>query len=121
MALQARDDNQENLVAYFTCEATGTANDCHKSDIAQPDIEALVVLSLILTGLYPLINLIYVWHGQELKKKCLWWRTDLRGASSGGPRSHASIRSAHRPSLSSIRTPSKVEFPASPKTETLEI
>lgn len=89
--LSARKEREEDLIEYFACEARGSGNSCSKSEVSQLDIESLVIVSFILTGLYPVVNLIYVIQVTELKQKCCWWRRSSNFASSSGYRSHPSF------------------------------
>ncbi len=90
-ALHAREERTEDLTNYFVCEARGNTNGCSKSDISQLDIESLVIVSFILIGIYPMVNLIYVIQIAELKQKCCWWRYSSHFVSSSGYRSNPSF------------------------------
>ena len=60
-----------DITEYFACEATGTGKECDRP-FAQLSGEIFTVLSLILIGLFPIVNLAYVVNIQELKQitKC---------------------------------------------------
>ena len=57
-----------DITNYFLCEATGTLRECDKPSV---DLyrRGVSLVSFILIGLYPIVNLIYVLNIQELKQK----------------------------------------------------
>lgn len=55
-----------DIGSYFACEATGTSSECERS-FAELGGEIFSILSLILIGLFPIVNLAYVLNIQELK------------------------------------------------------
>ena len=60
------------LISYFLCESTGTTNGklpCDRMAFEQFSNPIPTALSFLLLGLYPVVNLIYVVHIQELKQK----------------------------------------------------
>ena len=62
---------RKELVSYFLCESTGTNGDkvCSRMGIEQFSTPILIALTLLLFGLYPLVNLVYAVQIQELKQK----------------------------------------------------
>ena len=59
------------LISYLLCESTGTTNGklCDRMAFEQFSNPIPTALSFLLLGLYPVVNLIYVVHIQELKQK----------------------------------------------------
>lgn len=60
------------LISYFLCESTGITNGkllCDRMAFEQFSNPIPTALSFLLLGLYPVVNLIYVVHIQELKQK----------------------------------------------------
>ena len=58
-----------SLFEYLRCEATGTmpGKVCKRS-FQMPEIEIPVNIGLVLFGLYPVVNLLYVLNIKEIKK-----------------------------------------------------
>ena len=57
-----------DVASYFACEATGTGSECDRS-FGELSGEIFSFLSLILIGLFPIVNLVYVLNIQELKQQ----------------------------------------------------
>ena len=56
------------IMNNFACEATGTVNECDRSFVdLRGDIFS--ILTFVLIGLFPIVNLIYVLNIRELKQK----------------------------------------------------
>ena len=62
---------RNELVTYFLCESTGTSGDkvCSRMGIEQFSTPIPIALTLLLFGLYPVVNLVYAVQIQELKQK----------------------------------------------------
>jgi len=63
---------RKELVFYFLCESTGTSGGkvCSRMGIEQFSTLIPIALTLLLFGLYPVVNLVYAVQIQELKQKC---------------------------------------------------
>jgi len=59
------------LVSYFLCESTDTSGDkvCSGMGIWQFSTPIPIAVTLLLFGLYPVVNLVYAVQIQELKQK----------------------------------------------------
>ena len=57
-----------DITNYFMCEATGTLRDCDKP-IPELHGRILTIVTFILVGLLPIVNLIFVLNIRELKQK----------------------------------------------------
>ena len=61
-------DYINNIANYFTCEATGTLKQCDNPFVEVSE-NIFAILTFVLIGLFPIVNLIYVLNIRELKQK----------------------------------------------------
>ena len=59
-----------DIANYFVCEATGTLRQCD-NPFMELGGDILTILAMVLFGLFPIVNLIYVLNIRELKQKIL--------------------------------------------------
>ena len=57
-----------DIISYFICEATGTLRECDKPSLLLHR-RSICMVTHILSGLFPIVNLVYVLNVQELKRK----------------------------------------------------
>ena len=57
-----------DLTNYFACEATGTLKECDKPFMGLQR-RTVSIVTFVLIGLYPIVNLVYVLNIPELKQK----------------------------------------------------
>ena len=85
-----------DITDYFMCEATGTVKECDLSFVDQTG-DIFTILSIILIGLFPIVNLIYVLNIRELKQKITKYfsksKRQITRSSNGTVRSMVSQRS----------------------------
>ena len=66
--VQKHEQFTSDITTYFMCEAAGTVRECDKSFVDHTG-DIFTILSIILIGLFPIVNLIYVLNIRELKQK----------------------------------------------------
>ena len=66
--IQSLEQLISDITNYFACEATGMVKDCDKPSV-ELHRRIVSIVTFMLIGLFPIVNLVYVLNIQELKQK----------------------------------------------------
>lgn len=66
--LQNLEQLLNDITNYFVCEATGTLRDCDKPSV-ELHRRIVSIVTFVLIGLFPIVNMVYVLNIRELKQK----------------------------------------------------